>query len=141
MIRLADMLETQEIDPSRAIARIAATTGESRQAVSMRFWRWRNGSPPRFDVGIRDLEALGFVVRVDWGEGADLSVCLPRPGFAQELRSFRKASGLSMREVARRSGVSAAYISKIEQGQANPTVGVVERIEKVLNSRGSQSER
>lgn len=139
MVELATLLESRSIDPGRAIDRIASATGESRQAVSMRFWRWRNGSPPRFDVGVRDLEALGFVVRVDWGEGADLAVCLPRPGFAQELRSLLKASGLSMREVARRSGVSAAYISKIAQGQANPTVGVVERIEKTLSSKDLQN--
>lgn len=132
MIDLASLLASQSIDPIKVVDKIAATTGESRQAVAMRHWRWRNGSPPRFDVGVRDLEVLGFVVRADWGGGVDPSLCLPRPGVAQELKLRREALGLSMREVARRSGVSVAYVSKIEQGRANPTVGIVQEIEKAF---------
>lgn len=40
----------------------------------------------------------------------------------RELRSFRKASGLTLIQIADSLGVSVAYISRIESGKADPTV-------------------
>lgn len=44
------------------------------------------------------------------------------------LRDVRKDRGLSQRELARQAGVSNAMISLIENGQSNPSVGLLKRI-------------
>ena len=40
----------------------------------------------------------------------------------QAVRSFRKHHGLRQREVARGSSLSVEYLSRLENGRANPTV-------------------
>ncbi|WP_027415044.1 helix-turn-helix domain-containing protein [Aneurinibacillus terranovensis] len=53
--------------------------------------------------------------------------------FAQLVQTKRNLLGMSMRELARRTSVDVAYISKIEKGQAlNPNFSVVIRIAKEL---------
>ena len=47
---------------------------------------------------------------------------------AQRLRQIRKRHGLSQRELAKRSGVSNAMISLIENGRSNPSMGLMRRI-------------
>jgi transcriptional regulator with XRE-family HTH domain len=41
------------------------------------------------------------------------------------LRSAREARGLSLRELARRVEVSPSFVSQIERGKANPSVGTL----------------
>jgi DNA-binding transcriptional regulator YiaG len=41
------------------------------------------------------------------------------------LRATRRAAGLSLREVARRCGISAAYLSDIELGRRNCSTGLL----------------
>lgn len=48
------------------------------------------------------------------------------------LRRQREAIGLSQRQLARRAGVSAAYISLIEQGRRRPEAPVRERLRQAL---------
>ncbi len=48
------------------------------------------------------------------------------------LRDSRKKKKISMRALARDAEVSVAYISKIEQNDANPTIDVLERIANAL---------
>ena len=50
---------------------------------------------------------------------ASLAVC---------LATARREAGLSQAELARRIGKSQPYVSKLESGEANPTVGAVGRI-------------
>ncbi|RYI28279.1 XRE family transcriptional regulator [Bacillus infantis] len=53
--------------------------------------------------------------------------------FGELVHTKRELVGLSMRELARRTSVDVAYISKIEKGQAsNPNFSVVMRIAKEL---------
>lgn len=47
---------------------------------------------------------------------------------AQRLRDLRQRHGLSQRELAKRSGVSNAMISLIENGRSNPSMGLMRRI-------------
>jgi len=47
---------------------------------------------------------------------------------AQRLRQLRWRHGLSQRELAKRSGVSNAMISLIENGRSNPSMGLMRRI-------------
>jgi transcriptional regulator with XRE-family HTH domain len=44
------------------------------------------------------------------------------------VRELRTQTGLSMRELAARAGVSAGYISQIENGQANASLAVIRSI-------------
>ncbi len=44
------------------------------------------------------------------------------------VRDLRGLAGMSMRDLASRAGVSAGYISQIENGQANPSLAVIRLI-------------
>jgi len=53
--------------------------------------------------------------------------------FGQTLRVMRTTAGLSLRELAKRLGVSPAYISQVERGKARPpTDERIRQIEKIL---------
>ncbi len=56
-----------------------------------------------------------------------------RGAVAVNLRCARLAKGLSLRELARRTGTSKALLSQIENSQANPTIDVLDRIATALN--------
>jgi transcriptional regulator with XRE-family HTH domain len=56
-----------------------------------------------------------------------------KSSFAITLAKARKTLGLTQRELANKLGVSQAYISKLEGGEANPTL---ERIGSLLASIG-----
>lgn len=43
----------------------------------------------------------------------------------QRLRQVRMARGISLRELARRIGVSASFVSQVERGKSNPSVGTL----------------
>ena len=48
------------------------------------------------------------------------------------LRGVRERRGLSLREVARRVGVSPSFVSQVETGKANPSVGTLYALVGVL---------
>lgn len=48
------------------------------------------------------------------------------------LRSLRKSRAVTLSEVARQSGLSISYISKIERDQVKPSFEVLHRIAEVL---------
>ncbi len=52
----------------------------------------------------------------------------------QSIRSVREQRGLSLRELARRVDVSPSFISQIELGKANPSVGTLYSIVSVLGT-------
>ena len=52
----------------------------------------------------------------------------PTPLIAARLRAERKARGWALDELAQRSGVSKAMISKIERGEASPTAALLGRL-------------
>jgi transcriptional regulator with XRE-family HTH domain len=54
------------------------------------------------------------------------------------IRSLREAMGLSLRDLAHRSGVSAPMLSQVERGETSPTLQVAERIAAGLELRLSQ---
>lgn len=53
--------------------------------------------------------------------------------YTNNLREARLNRGMSVSELARRSGVSRVTINNIEQGYTNPTVSTVAAICKALN--------
>jgi len=51
-----------------------------------------------------------------------------RASVAVCLATARREAGLSQAELARRIGRSQPYVSKLESGEANPTIGAIGRI-------------
>ena len=58
---------------------------------------------------------------------------------SQAVASARAAAGLSQKQLAERTGMDQADISKIERGIANPSVATLERIAKALGGQLSIS--
>jgi len=54
------------------------------------------------------------------------------------VRSLREGMGLSLRELALRSGASAATLSQVERGESSPTLSVAARIAEGLDLTLSQ---
>lgn len=48
------------------------------------------------------------------------------------VRELRQAQGLSARELATRAGVSAAYLSRLENGRLSPTVSTLSRVMRAM---------
>lgn len=51
---------------------------------------------------------------------------------AKNLRDRRRAAGLSQVLLAQRTGLSQAWISRLESGTANPTVGTLSTLANAL---------
>src|ERR671921_1123644 len=60
------------------------------------------------------------------------------PAVGPRVRALRESSGLSLRELASRSGVSAPMLSQVERGETSPTLQVAERIAGGLELKLSQ---
>jgi transcriptional regulator with XRE-family HTH domain len=54
---------------------------------------------------------------------------------ASQIRAYRAADGLTLKQLAGRSGVAASTIHKVESQQMVPTVGVLLKIAKGLGRR------
>src|SRR3954454_11029385 len=54
------------------------------------------------------------------------------------VKALREAMGLSLRDLADRSGVSAPMLSQVERGETSPTLAVATRIAAGLELRLSQ---
>jgi transcriptional regulator with XRE-family HTH domain len=52
-----------------------------------------------------------------------------------QLRDARISAGLTIADVAERSGLSVSYVSEVERNLANPSVGVVNRMAKAIGIR------
>lgn len=54
--------------------------------------------------------------------------------FGEYIKKMRNKKGLSSRELARRAGVSQAYLSQLETGKNNnPTAEIISKISKALD--------
>ncbi len=57
-------------------------------------------------------------------------VCLV---FGARIRELRHERGLTQSDVAERAGVSLKYVSQIERGSRNPTLGVLLQLGRALD--------
>ena len=60
------------------------------------------------------------------------------PPIGPRIRALRDAGGLSLRDLADRSGVSAPMLSQVERGETSPTLSIATRIAAGLDLRLSQ---
>jgi transcriptional regulator with XRE-family HTH domain len=74
------------------------------------------------------------VTRMAPGDGVDGH--LPTVGI--RVRALREAAGLSLRDLAERSEVSAPMLSQVERGETSPTLAVAARIASGLDLSLSQ---
>lgn len=51
----------------------------------------------------------------------------------RNLRRIRKEKGISQGDIVRTLGVGRGFISNIENGKANPTLGTISKIAKALS--------
>ena len=61
-----------------------------------------------------------------------------RVAVGSRVKALREAMGLSLRDLAERSGVSAPMLSQVERGETSPTLTVAERIAAGLDLTLSQ---
>lgn len=52
--------------------------------------------------------------------------------FGAQIRDRRRELGLTHRELASAAGVSSAYVSMLENGRSNPTLGTIEAVAEAL---------
>jgi XRE family transcriptional regulator, regulator of sulfur utilization len=62
----------------------------------------------------------------------------PVAAIGARVRALRESMGLSLRELAQRTGVSAPMLSQVERGEASPTLAVATRIAGGLDLTLSQ---
>src|SRR3954467_7709291 len=60
------------------------------------------------------------------------------PAVGVRIKALREAMGLSLRDLAERSGVSAPMLSQVERGETSPTLAVASRIAAGLELTLSQ---
>src|SRR5207248_1207944 len=60
------------------------------------------------------------------------------PAAGVRVKALREAMGLSLRDLAERSGVSAPMLSQVERGETSPTVALAAKIADGLELRLSQ---
>src|SRR6476619_7817615 len=80
---------------------------------------------------IKERETAG-AERAEAGDALDPAVIGPR------VKALREAGGLSLRDLAVRSGVSAPMLSQVERGETSPTLAVAGKIAGGLDLRLSQ---
>ena len=51
----------------------------------------------------------------------------------ENIKEIRTQKGMSQGDLCRKLGVDRAYMSNVENGNKNPTLGTIERIAKALN--------
>ncbi|MCD6373115.1 MAG: CBS domain-containing protein [Thermococcus sp.] len=59
-------------------------------------------------------------------------VLIPRPIDPREIRKMRKELGITQEELAKKAGVTQAYIAKLESGKVDPRLSTFNRILQAL---------
>jgi transcriptional regulator with XRE-family HTH domain len=80
------------------------------------------------------MTAVQEVLKEVGGWGEELSPAV----IGARVKALREAAGLSLRDLAARSGVSAPMLSQVERGETSPTLTVASRIAAGLELRLSQ---
>jgi len=71
-------------------------------------------------------------------EGANGTAVTSEGRVGARVRTLREAMGLSLRDLAERSGVSAPMLSQVERGETSPTLAVAQKIAAGLDLTLSQ---
>jgi len=56
----------------------------------------------------------------------------------QNIKKARKKAGLTQLDVAEKSAISVNYFARIERGEVNPSMDILEQIAKALKVKSSE---
>ena len=56
----------------------------------------------------------------------------PIERMAKRLKAVRAERGLTQQQLAERAGISGGYYARLERGEQDPTLSVIERLAKAL---------
>ena len=79
-----------------------------------------------------------MAIAVEDERGGAGGTLVETPAVGVRVRALREAMGLSLRDLAERSGVSAPMLSQVERGETSPTLAVAGRIAAGLELTLSQ---
>src|SRR4051794_37955023 len=79
-----------------------------------------------------------MAVAVTQERGGAGGTLVDAPAVGVRIKALREAMGLSLRDLAERSGVSAPMLSQVERGETSPTLAVAARIAAGLELTLSQ---
>jgi transcriptional regulator with XRE-family HTH domain len=77
-------------------------------------------------------------VRLTTNESTVEAPATKSPAFGNRIHALREAMGLSLRDLAERSGVSAPMLSQVERQETSPTIAVAAKIAAGLDLTLSQ---
>lgn len=83
---------------------------------------------------LQKAEILGALMRCEIErKQLEQRIALLHLGVSRLLRSHREKKGISLREIARRMGLSAPYVSDVELGRRAPTIAFADDFMEALN--------
>ena len=87
--------------------------------------------------GIVWNDDLDIETETIYEDGVTVRKELPKPGYAAAcaVAAARALSGMSQKQLAAAAGIDQSDISKIERGEANPSVNILERIARALGGQ------
>jgi ribosome-binding protein aMBF1 (putative translation factor) len=92
---------------------------------------------PKFRKDFRELPAANLVLLVEGDEDLQktdkLSASKLKTDLGDAIKHQRSALGISQDELARRSGLHRTYLSDLERGTRNPSVGSIQKIAIALH--------
>lgn len=60
-----------------------------------------------------------------------------REEVGQKIKSVREARKLTQAEVAKKAGIHVNYFARVERGEVNPSIEILQNIIKALNAKSS----
>lgn len=51
----------------------------------------------------------------------------------EKIKQIRKSKNITLKEMSKRTGISVNYLSQIERGASNPSIGILKKISNVLD--------
>lgn len=55
----------------------------------------------------------------------------------RKIKALREKKGLTQAEVAKKAGIHFNYFARVERGEVNPRIPIIEKIAKALGVRSS----
>ena len=127
---LGEILRAQGLDRYDEIALLTSAEGRSAQDDFL----IREMPAPRFDYAVVPFSAEGAHDRDESDADADADADAGSPArswcatLGPEIAERRRAAGMTQRQLAEKTGIDQAAISRIESGRANPTLNTLDAL-------------
>ena len=118
---LGEILRAHGLDRYDEIALLAAAEGRSAQDDFL----IREVSPPSVEYAVVSLESAGEGAEPPASESPAGTWCAV---LGPQIAEKRRAMGLTQQQLAEKTGIDQAAISRIESGRANPTLNTLDAL-------------